>query len=504
MKVRPLLPALWVISICAMAGLHFVHLQADFPNYSRWMDWSKYTDEGWYANAAVEHYLRGSWYVPGDFNVGAAVPVWPLLEGLVFHFTGVSIVAARALVVTVFCCNVLLAYRLVRRDQPQWVALYAASLICTSSFIYCFGRLAILEPLLVCLTFLALLLARHAGNEQSPARRNTAATLLGALFCIMVLTKTTAVFLVPSIMYSLWFALRKERNQFLASVFCMAVTAGILWVSYFYLLVRPHYLADYHYFFRINEYAKPANIWGWLATLYYAARGVFWVDRTIATVGIVLVAATVPFAPRVWRDPLFVSSILVVFGYILFVTRIDNMQPRYYAVVAYFVCLIVPIASAAMLAKKRWLGIAAMILSVAAMAKSTWEVGGFILYPEYTFVNAAKGITRYVDDHPNGNRLLVSISGNDISLITHLPSLCDDFGTMPLPTKLAIYRPGWYAGWNDLDPGTVQDLQTFYRLKEVANFKAFDDDDRDTLVLYKLIPKDKVEQAPGSDKVEKP
>ena len=29
-------------------ALHFVHLTADFPNHSPWMDWSKYTDEGWY------------------------------------------------------------------------------------------------------------------------------------------------------------------------------------------------------------------------------------------------------------------------------------------------------------------------------------------------------------------------------------------------------------------------------------------------------------------------
>ena len=53
-----------------------------------------------------------------------------------------------------------------------------------------------------------------------------------------------------------------------------------------------------------------------------------------------------------------------------------------------------------------------------------------MVYPEYTFLNAARNLTRYIDAHPNGNRLLVSISGNDITLITGLPSLCDDFGTM--------------------------------------------------------------------------
>ena len=94
----------------------------------------------------------------------------------------------------------------------------------------------------------------------------------------------------------------------------------------------------------------------------------------------------------------------------------------------------------------------------------------------------------YIDTHPNGNRLLDSISGDEITLLTHVPSLCDDFGTEDLAPKLAAYQPGWYASWNDLDPGTLEDLHTFYSLEQVASFPAFDDPDRDLLVLFKLHP----------------
>jgi len=52
----------------AFFALHFGHLRADFPNHSPWMDWAKYTDEGWYGDAAIRHYQLGHWYVPGDFN----------------------------------------------------------------------------------------------------------------------------------------------------------------------------------------------------------------------------------------------------------------------------------------------------------------------------------------------------------------------------------------------------------------------------------------------------
>jgi hypothetical protein len=40
---------------------------------------------------------------------------------------------------------------------------------------------------------------------------------------------------------------------------------------------------------------------------------------------------------------------------------------------------------------------------------------------------------------PNGKRLLVSISGDEITLLTHVPSQCDDFSQPDLESKLARY-----------------------------------------------------------------
>jgi len=113
------LTLIWIASIFALYLVHTLHLRADFPNFSPWMDYAKYTDEGWYGNAAIEHFVRGSWYVPGDFNTAAALPVWPLLEWVVFHFTGVGIVAARGLAIAVFGANLLLCYWLVRSTTPE-------------------------------------------------------------------------------------------------------------------------------------------------------------------------------------------------------------------------------------------------------------------------------------------------------------------------------------------------------------------------------------------------
>jgi hypothetical protein len=121
------------------------------------------------------------------------------------------------------------------------------------------------------------------------------------------------------------------------------------------------------------------------------------------------------------------------------------------------------------------------------------QTASFAAHPEYTFVTAARQLTAYMEQHPNGNQLLVSISGDEISLISHVQTLCDDFSMRAaafpdVGTKLAIYKPGWWATWNDIDPGTLEDIHTHYSLEQVASFKAFDDPERNVLVLFKLHP----------------
>ena len=62
----------WIGLICGFALLHALHLGADFPNHTPWLfDYAKYTDEGWWGNAAVRAHLFGNWYLPGDFNPAA-------------------------------------------------------------------------------------------------------------------------------------------------------------------------------------------------------------------------------------------------------------------------------------------------------------------------------------------------------------------------------------------------------------------------------------------------
>jgi len=513
---------LWLLLIVTFALFHAVHLSADFPNHTPWyMDWAKYTDEGWYGNAAIRAHLFGNWYLPGDFNPAPALPLWPFLEWVVFCFTGVSVEAARGFAVAFFFCNLLLSYLLLRTRAPRWVAMLAVTLIVTSPFVYCFSRLAILEPLLTTLTLAALNIAVRLGGLRRPV---SASIVIGLLFSLMMLTKTTAVFLLPALGWAMLVPLWGQRRL---AVRCALAAVATLTVAYgFWMALVVHFglIADYKYLFFVNKYVRPKELTWPLVSLWWSFHGGLWVGRILVPLaGLVTLVAIVcaigaflrsdsgqvgrgAWARGLLLDPVFGASILSIAGYIFFMTYQNHPQPRYFAVVAIFSFLVVAQGAGTMLeqsimagvAKPHWslkqaFGWAVIALAVLTAAFNGLETLNYATHPEYTFVRAAQELTQYIDTHPNGNRLLVSISGDQITLVSHVPTLCDDFGT-PSPaypdlvTKLARYQPGWWATWNDIDPGTLEDIHMHFSLEQVASFRAFDDPERNTLVLFKLHP----------------
>jgi branched-subunit amino acid transport protein AzlD len=486
--------AVWTAVIVGFAGLHALHLGADFPNHSAWYsDWAKYTDEGWYGNAAIRAHLFGDWYLAGDFNPAVALPGWPFLEWLLFFFTGVSVQAARGLAVTFFFSNLGLSYLLLRVRGPRWMPFIAITLLVTSPFLYCFSRLAILEPMLTALMLAALNVAIRIPRWRKPG---LASIFVGLLFAIMMLTKTTAVFLLPALGWAILVPLRRNLALMLRCTLAAAVAGAVSYGLWMATISRFNLLPDYRYLFYINTYPKPPQLNWPLTSLWWSFHGGLWVDHILVPLAGLLSAGAVMagrtrFGRALLTDPIFGASVLAVVGYLLFMTVQNHPQPRYFAVVAFF-CFFVVTQGAAVLVQQggplRKLGLGVVSIAViAATINAAWTIS-FALHPQYTFLAAAQGIARYIDQHPNGRRLLVSISGDQISMTAHLPSLCDDFGTQELSSKLYVYQPGWYAAWNDLDPGTLADIHTHFSLEQVASFHAFDDPDRNVLVLFKLHP----------------
>jgi hypothetical protein len=113
---------------------------------------------------------------------------------------------------------------------------------------------------------------------------------------------------------------------------------------------------------------------------------------------------------------------------------------------------------------------------------------GYVAHPEYTFADAADRIRQIVATDHTHNSLVLSISGSDLSLMTGVPSICDDFGTMDLAVRVRAYQPGWYVAWNQVDDDKMDALTPLYHLRRVASFPAMDDPERNLLILYRLDP----------------
>ena len=486
-------------------ALHFFHLKADFPNNSPWMDWSKYTDEGWYGDAAIRHYLTGHWYWKGDFNPAIALPVWPAIEWVWFGATGVSPVAARVLTLMVFAGTLAGLYRLIVRcarmagdDTPSLAAPLAVFFLCASPFFFVFERMAILEPLLIALTGMALLSATHVRPElpwrvrPDDRGRSWAWSLwLGLLLPAMVLTKTTAVVLFPAIGYLLWARAGYRLRPALRSAIVPGVVAAVVWLAYFGLFVRPHYLEDYRYLFSANAYTgwqlEPLHtvIWNTLADG-------MWMGKVLYPLFFVCLLGLIFTQPRLWRNPLLPALLLWIGGYTVFLAYHNNLQPRYYLMVAAPVTLIVAMTLdrfALHGLNKHWLAMTLSALAVLAVAvPDIVQQADFILHPTYEFEAAAQGIQRIVLADPTHSHLVLSISGSDLTLMTGLHSIDDDFGTLDLGERVRQYRPGWYASWNQLDDDKMEAITPLYNPVRVAEFPAMDDPERNLLILYRLDP----------------
>jgi Dolichyl-phosphate-mannose-protein mannosyltransferase len=476
-------------------------------------DFAKYTDEGWWTNAAIRAHLHVNWYMPGDFNPGAAAPVWPFLQWIVFSFTGVSISAARALAVGLFFTNLVLSYLFLHSRGPRWMGLLAVTLLGTSPFLYCFSRLAILEPLLIALTLTALNLAVRLPRFRRPAYVSIA---IGLLFSLMLLTKTTAVFLLPAIGWAMIAPLWQSRKVAMRCAGAALATSAASFGAWLALIVHFRLMLDFRYLFIVNKYPKPAEFYWPLRSFWWSLRGALWADRILIPLAALLLIGVAlawrsEWSRRLRRDPVFCSSVLGAAGYILFMTYQNHPQPRYYVIVMFFSICVLAIGIGALWSirvneiegkggrmdgsRPGWnrfggalLGYAFLAASaIAACVNGGWTLD-YSLYPEYTFVPAVENLTRYIDRHPNGKRLLLSTSSDEITLISHLPAICDDFGTQDLVSKLKVYQPGWFATWNVVDPGTLEDLHSHYSLEQVASFRALDHPDRNVLVLFKLHP----------------
>lgn len=466
-----------------LLALRLVHLRADFPAYHLYsQEGAQFTDEGFYTSAALSHYTLGHSYVPGGWNPGVFMPVWPLLVGLLFRLTGISAVAARSL--AVFCTwgSALLVYGVARRYRPASFAAVATFLFAANALGFFYSRLAILEPAFVLFLLLAIYLA-----GKVDAGGYGMAVAVGIVFTAMTLTKTTGPFVLPAVLYPIWANNRDNRPSAWKLVSTTAATAIVL-LGCVKMFWAHHYPDDARIILGMNPLWQVENSPSRL--LRFFLRGT-WVDPVLFPLALAAFLAAAVRLRQLWRDTLFTTAFLWETGYAAFIVFHYDGPPRY------FVALIAPtIWMACIFIEWLWARQkqAAAFLGICVAVSVVWNltfIGIYLVHPRYTMVEAARRIGRAVAQNDNSpyRPLLIGRGADEFSLLGGGFPTLDSDGAMPLAEKLDVYRPGWFVSWSGDVPLRMATVAGKRKLVLRERFPIQASGRHTELKLYELLPR---------------
>lgn len=483
--------ALLLVASAVLLGVHYLHLRADFPHGSPWPDPARFTDEGWYAGAAVRQILSGSWYLRGDFNPAVPLPVFPLLAYILFRVTGVSVAALRGMNVTFFALTLLCLWQLLRRRAGALPAAAAVFLCSCSPFYYAYSRLGILEPLLAFETVLVFLVALSIDCSSSSRRYLLPSCAAGFLLTTMVLTKTTGICILPAVLYLILSRCEFDFRRALPPWLITLSTSVVLWTVYYAVVHHSGFGADYSNLFSINRDRVHSSIV--FSTMVAAFREGATIGTALYGIAIAAIVLAQLFVRN--RSPLLVAALIGVAGYGAFITYHGWLMPRYY-IPATPLIVIAAVLSLTKLARSPvpYQRALATTLGVALFFSTLLQIHTVAIWshnPSYSYAEAARGIYQIIDgtnDHP-GNHVVFGPISESVALYTaeHGLFLNDMYGTMPRRDLVRLYQPGWFVSIFRFPTDSNSQLEGYAIPQLVGTETAFGADGH-PIYLYRLDP----------------
>ncbi len=405
--------------------------------------------------------------------------------GLLFHFTGVSVAAARSLAVVCTWISVLLAYLVARQYRSRTFAAWSAFLAAANALGFFFGRLALLEPAFVMFLLLAIYLAGkiRRGNYAL-------AVAVAVVFTIATLTKNTGPFILPAVLYPIWAANRKtDRNSAWKLVAVAGGTALIL-LAVAKLICFHHYPADAGVILSMRPLWQLEN--SPLRMLRFFFRGT-WIDPVLFPLAVAALIGALTRLRFLWQDTLFATAFLWEAGYAAFIIYHYDGPPRY------FVTLIVPTIWLALIFTE-WLWQqhrrSAIVVTACIAISVAWNlasIGNYLVHPSYRLMDASQKIKLLILSQQKAgatpNHLLIGRGADEISLLSGGFPTMDSDGAMLLQQKLDIYHPGWFMAWNNDPPLRASIVAKNRRMVERAHFGDLDRYRHAGITLYQLFPK---------------
>jgi hypothetical protein len=354
-------------------------------------------------------------------------------------------------------------------------------LLAASPFAFVFNRLAILDTLVVFEFCLLMLVASYVS-----LKRLWPLAALAIFVTTIMLTKTTAAVLLPAAFWIAWSAMGRGLAGLVRALLAAAIFPALVLKGYATLISASGYGTDFHYFFGVN--AVPEIDWGHtLSTLAEFFNDCFWIDRALYPVALVILLLTVVWKRKLWSNPLFAAAWIALAAQAVFIfSRQDDFAPRYYLVMLVPLILVVTLTFGELITHSRKASALLFVAVAVSFVLNVWMIGQFLTHRDYDFHDAALSIRNIIWSHPEQKALILGVSGNQLSLMTGIPSINDGYGTEDMAEKVARTQPGWYVAWNDVVLKD-QDFLAGYQLEKMASYPAFDDDDRVALTLYRMV-----------------
>ncbi|MDP2621250.1 MAG: glycosyltransferase family 39 protein [Hyphomicrobiales bacterium] len=432
-----------LLFVAILACLRFINLDADFPLDATWSG-VLFSDEGWYTNSAVRHFVYGQWYLDGDFNPIINMPLGQLVHRLSYSIFGLGLFSAR--VSAALCIVVAIAFTalIVRRHFGDWAGLLTAVILISNYQIFAFSRLAIMEPLGLSVAMAGIFLADQVRGKWAMLGLTAASLIVAAA----TLAKSSMLFAVPVIAYFAWANAENRRERIVFPLFCLGLT--LLLIGGYQLIMQHFFSADYALFRRTNfDERHVIGVLGWLINLVRKLWQMLQLGVPFLAVAAVLIVAAGVVSASFRRSPLVHA--FVIWGVVYYFM----MTPVWYGPPRYFLPLLIPLSGLMAIATvegTNWLRedrrysrftVVPAILVAFLVVTGTVRIVNYMANPSFSFLQMTKGVGDIIVRR-EGNLSNVIVFGDiadSVAIETGFRSMNTMLVTTPLVERLKDYHP---------------------------------------------------------------
>ncbi|RMF94934.1 MAG: hypothetical protein D6734_06655 [Candidatus Schekmanbacteria bacterium] len=451
--------------------LRFIHLKADFPSSITWSS-ALYTDEGWYSSGAISYVLSGNWYRKGDFNPAINMPLFHLIQFVVFSLLGKSLFSARITGVFFFILLTILATLLAYRYVDKKGAFFTAFFLSINYILFSYSRLSLLEITMVSFVLLSLFtVSSFRGSNDF-----LVITVSSLILFLAQLVKATAFFAIPLLIYISLMRSERWRKKFL---FTLTILSSFFISTVFYnIYVRSIYPEDFSYFKTINvDERMLTDGFSVCKNFYQSLLAGRLIEPFIYIIVMIICFIAFLSSEEFRRNKIVILSLLWIASYSGVLAFSKYHPPRYFLPLAVPIAFLFGIVISFIWRKssRKYAIFVSLLVVVYLLFFDGYKIVKYITNPHYSFFNMSKEINKIVlkENSSDERMILMGDFADSIALTANVYPINAKVGTKQLNWKIRKYSPQYFVSLGK-DASTLGLLSKSCKVKKIGEWNVFD------------------------------